>query len=118
VQKATVYCRHLPNTHAFVHIGTYKPYAHVISGFLRIMSKDRKTLHVPELIHADSLILLLVALRPTMWLRHWAASQKVAGSIPDGVSGFFHCHNPSGRTMTLGSTQPLTEMSTRNVSWG
>jgi len=26
--------------------------------------------------------------------------------------------NPSGRTMSLGSTQPLTEMSTRNVSWG
>ena len=26
--------------------------------------------------------------------------------------------NPSGRTMALGSTQPLTEMSTRNISWG
>jgi hypothetical protein len=24
---------------------------------------------------------------------------------------------PSGRTMALGSTQPLTEMSTRNISW-
>ena len=30
----------------------------------------------------------------------------------------FHCHNPSGRTMAPGSTQPLTEMSTRNISWG
>jgi len=28
-----------------------------------------------------------------------------------------HGHNPSGRTMALGSTQPLTEMSTRNISW-
>jgi len=27
-------------------------------------------------------------------------------------------HNPSGRTMALGSTQPLTEMSTRCISWG
>ena len=27
------------------------------------------------------------------------------------------CHNPSGRTMALGLTQPLTEMSTRNISW-
>jgi hypothetical protein len=27
-------------------------------------------------------------------------------------------HNPVGRTMALGSTQPLTEMSTRNISWG
>jgi hypothetical protein len=25
--------------------------------------------------------------------------------------------NPVGRTMALGSTQPLTEMSTRNISW-
>jgi len=31
---------------------------------------------------------------------------------------FFHLHNPSGRSMALGSTQPLTEMSTRNISWG
>ena len=29
----------------------------------------------------------------------------------------FHWHNPSDRTMTLGSTHPLTEMSTRNISW-
>ena len=53
-----------------------------------------------------------------IWLRHCATSQKLAGSIADGVIGFFHCHNPSGHTMTLGLTQPLTEMSTRNVSWG
>jgi len=26
--------------------------------------------------------------------------------------------DPSGSTMTLGSTQPVTEMSTRNISWG
>ena len=52
------------------------------------------------------------------WLRHWATSQKVAGAIPDGVIGIFHWHNPSGRTMALGSTQPLTEMSTGNISWG
>ena len=30
----------------------------------------------------------------------------------------FHWHNPSGRTMALGLTQPLTEMSTRNIFWG
>jgi len=30
----------------------------------------------------------------------------------------FHWHNISGRTMALGSTQPLTEMSSRNISWG
>jgi len=36
----------------------------------------------------------------------------------DVIGFFFHWHNPSGCTMVLGSAQPLTEMSTRNVSWG
>jgi hypothetical protein len=35
---------------------------------------------------------------------------KVAGLVPDGVTGIFHWHNPSGRTIALGLTQPLTEM--------
>ena len=30
--------------------------------------------------------------------------------------GIFHSHNPPSRTMVLGSTLPLTEMSTRNIS--
>jgi len=50
-------------------------------------------------------------------LRHYAKIQKVAGSISDGVIGIIHGHNPSSRTMVLGSTQPLREMSTRNISW-
>jgi hypothetical protein len=46
-----------------------------------------------------------------MWpLRHCAARRKVALSIPDGVIGIFDLHNPSGRTMTLGSNLTLTEM--------
>jgi len=45
------------------------------------------------------------------WLRCCATNRKIAGSIPDGVIGIFHSHNPSDRTMALGSTQPLTEMS-------
>jgi len=52
------------------------------------------------------------------WLRCCATKRKVAGSIPDGVIGIFHRHNPSDCTMALGSTQPLTEMSTRSISWG
>jgi hypothetical protein len=52
------------------------------------------------------------------WLRYCATSRKVASSIPDGAIGIFHWHNPSDRTMALGSTQPLTEMSTRSNSWG
>jgi len=30
----------------------------------------------------------------------------------------FFIDKSSGRTMALGLTQPLTEMSTRNISWG
>ena len=51
-------------------------------------------------------------------LRHCATRRKVAGPIPDCVIGIFHWHNPSGCTMVLGLTQPLTKMSTRNISWG
>jgi hypothetical protein len=50
------------------------------------------------------------------WLRHCGTSRKVAGSIPDGIIGIFHRHNPSGRTVALGPTPPLTKMSIRNIS--
>jgi hypothetical protein len=52
------------------------------------------------------------------WLRHYATSRKVAGLIPDEVTGFFNLPNPSSRAMALGTTQPLTEMSTRNLPGG
>jgi hypothetical protein len=52
------------------------------------------------------------------WLRHCATNWKVAGSIPDGVVEMFHWHNSSGRTMALGSTQPLTEMRTKKIPLG
>jgi hypothetical protein len=51
-------------------------------------------------------------------LRHYATSRKVTGSIPDEVIRFFNWPNSSSRTMALGSTQPLTEMSTRNLPGG
>jgi hypothetical protein len=51
------------------------------------------------------------------WLRHYATNRKVTGSIPDGVIGVFHLHNPSDRTMALGSTRRLAEMSTINIFW-
>jgi hypothetical protein len=37
--------------------------------------------------------------------------------VPDKVD-FFNLSNPSGRTMALGSTQPLTQMRTRNLPGG
>jgi hypothetical protein len=51
-------------------------------------------------------------------LRHYASSRKVAGSIPDAVIGFLNWPNPSSRIMVLGSTQLLTEMSSRNLPGG
>ena len=39
-----------------------------------------------------------------------------AGRSRVRVIGIFH--NPSGRTKVLVSTEPLTEMSTRSISWG
>ena len=47
------------------------------------------------------------------WLRHCVTSRKIVG-----LSGIFHWHNPYGRSVALGSTQPLTEMSTWNISLG
>jgi hypothetical protein len=49
---------------------------------------------------------------------HYATRLKIAGSISDEVIGFFNLPNPSSRIMALGSTQPLTEMSTRNLPGG
>jgi hypothetical protein len=39
----------------------------------------------------------------------------VAGSIPGDVIRFSNWLNPSSRNVALVSTQPLTEMSTRNI---
>jgi hypothetical protein len=50
--------------------------------------------------------------------RHYAISRKVAGSIPDMVIGFFNWPNLSSHAVAQGSTQPLTEMSTRNLPGG
>jgi hypothetical protein len=43
------------------------------------------------------------------WLSYHATSQKDGDMIHDGVT--------VGHALALGLTQPLTEMSTRDVSW-
>jgi hypothetical protein len=40
---------------------------------------------------------------------HCATSQKVAGSIPNGVTGISHRHNPSGRTIVVNSASNRNE---------
>jgi hypothetical protein len=52
------------------------------------------------------------------WLKLYATSRNAAGSIPDEVTRFFSWSNPPSHTMALGSTQPLTEMSTRILPVG
>jgi hypothetical protein len=49
---------------------------------------------------------------------HTEHTNTLAGSIPDEAIGFFNWPNPSSRTRALSSTQPLTEMSTRNLPGG
>jgi hypothetical protein len=56
--------------------------------------------------------------RQRSWLRHYITSRKVAGSILVEIIGFFYRLNSSSRAMALGSTQPLTEMSTKNLPGG
>ena len=86
---------------------------------------DNSVYRAPKLLHRNKILhsLFISLLTPSVtwwrsWLRHCATSRKVAASIPDDVIGIFHWRNLSGRTMVLGLTQPLTEMSTRNISWG
>jgi hypothetical protein len=58
-------------------------------------------------IISTSFLLTLTALQVGRWRVRFAM-----------VSFKFHWHNPSGRTMVFGSTEPLLEMSTRNISSG
>ena len=64
------------------------------------------------------LVTILAQINKVYYLTHCATNPKVAGSIPDGVTGIFQWINPPRRIVALGSTQPLPEMSTRNPSWG
>jgi hypothetical protein len=45
---------------------------------------------------------------------YYSTIRKVVGSSPGEIIGLFSLPNPSSRTMTLGLTQPLTEMNTTN----
>jgi len=52
------------------------------------------------------------------WMKHRFTRQKIAVSIPHGITGIFLQYNPSDFTMILCSTQPSTETNTRDISWG
>jgi hypothetical protein len=44
------------------------------------------------------------------------SSRQVASTMSDDIIDIFHWRNASGLTTARGSTQRLTEMSTRNIS--
>jgi hypothetical protein len=44
-----------------------------------------------------------------MEVQLFEAMRKVSGSIPDGLTGIFHFHNSSERTMGQEWTQPLSK---------
>ena len=48
----------------------------------------------------------------------WTGGVSCPHTIPDGVISIFHRNNPPGRTVALVTSQPLTEISTRDISWG
>jgi len=51
-------------------------------------------------------------------LQHCAASRHVAVFIPNGVIRISYWLTLAAALVLLGSTQPLREMSTRDISWG
>ena len=71
--------------------------------------------HTHTHTHTHIYIYIYIYIAVAQWLRRYATNRKVAGSIPAGVSGFFI---DIKILPILGSTQPLTEMSTRSISWG
>jgi hypothetical protein len=75
----------------------------------------KKSQIIYDMIVSGKIIIIIIIIIIISWFRHYATSLKDAGSIPDEIIGFFNLPNSSSRTMALESTQPLTEMSTRNI---
>ena len=77
---------------------------------VKILCADKFEILTATLLRA----FLAPPLSPYRW-GHAVAQWGTALQAGRSQVGIFH--NPSGRTMALGSTQPLTEMSTRNIYW-
>jgi hypothetical protein len=54
--------------------------------------------------------------KSNLWVMNMFICINYTGDVQDEV--YIPNFAKVGRTMALGLTQPLTEMSTRNVSWG
>jgi hypothetical protein len=60
----------------------------------------------------------ILHLKSSSSLRHYATGRKVAGSIPDEVTGFFNRLNPSSRTIVLRPTQYPNRNESQGSPWG
>jgi len=84
--------------------------------------KTKSTNTQLNLQHKLLIIDMNVGKRKVQWLRCCATNQKVAGSIPDGVIGIFHWHNPSDSTMATSISQGVkscrcVSVTTLPTSW-
>jgi hypothetical protein len=68
-------------------------------------------------VHCVSICNVYDYWRGHTWLRHCAASRKVASSIPDVTIGFLNWLNPYSRTVVLGWTQ-RNRNDYQEASWG
>jgi hypothetical protein len=73
--------------------------------------------HVPQKILSTFNGQSGVTFQQRSWLRHYATSRKVGGSIPE-VIRVVNWSNPFSRTMALGFTQPLNRNEYQKSSWG
>jgi hypothetical protein len=69
-----------------------------------------------HIYHVESMNIRNMEINDTVFVstKTYVTSRKVAGSISDEVIAFFNWPNLASRKVVLRSTQPLTELSTRN----
>ena len=80
--------------------------------------KDYTTLMSSVFCHLNSRIFKSISNAVAQWLRCCATIGRSLVRSQLVSLEFFIDIKSSDRTMALGSTQPLTEMSTRSISWG
>jgi hypothetical protein len=74
---------------------------------------------VAKFINITLLLLLLLGARSNVVASGtMLQARRSQVRFPMGLLDFFILPNPSSRSLALGSTQPLTEMSTRNLPGG
>jgi hypothetical protein len=91
--------------------------------YFHFPNRDLPLIYVEESLHGRFKSEVLLSDSPCLCLKSidicsLLYNRKVAGWIPVGVTGIFHWRNFLGLTLKMGPTQPLTEMSTGNISWG